>query len=358
MKKLFICLISILCIGLVGCGNKETPTETSEEVSVVKFDCFEYDITNSQLTENILLSVNLTNQFEAVPNESLIFSEPNYYIGDYRKKNENGETERTIQIYEYTDETFNISEDTSKVSNSWSIGNYNLDNNNDCIRKFYSNIDNYIVVIEIANNNQTPLTISDSLQLLTFMTGEETHEPTPKEDKSITVEGTKESPAKPGEWISTTIYNKDTKKYEPVCICITQVYVGDYANRVISDYNNELIKNKSEQPIYNVSDPSVLEYVLFEYSIYFPNSYNIVDGKINAKIPISICNLKDDGKGIDGFLNLDKTVVDISNSITGISNGTIWTEGVGFYEMSIDFDSYLIKIESEDKMSETKYYKP
>lgn len=363
MKKLSILLGCLLMsIGLVACsGNQpveEQPTEPT--VNTVKLDCFEFDIENSTFTEKILLSINLTDNFIVTPKESLMYKDPTYYIGDFKKKDEAGNSIRTIQVYEYTNADFNISRDASKISNNWSISNESLINTSAYIRTFYCSKDGYVVALDIVNNTKEPLSIEDSLQLITFMTGEETHEPTQEEQQSVTVEGTKDSPAKQGEWISTTVFNQDTQQYEPICICINNVYTGEIAQEYVRNVNNILRQDYTTASTqYELQDVGLFEFVELEYSVYFPKSFNVnEEGEINIEIPFTICNLKDDGKGIDGFINLDKTVIDLSPAKTEMTNDYIWSEGKVIFQMSIGFDNYLIKIDSSDRRSDTKYISP
>lgn len=359
MKK-FLAVIGclILSMGLVACGDKE-PEQPSQEVTVVKQDCFEFDINTQQFTDKILLSINLTNAFEV--NENLLFQDPTYYIGDFKKRNESGEVERTIQVYEYNDSEFNINNDSSKVSANWSIANENLDSESAYIRTFYCSKDGYVIAIDIVNNTKEPLSIDDSLALLTFLTGEDSHQPVVEAEKRVTSEATIDSPARTGEWVSTTVFNRTTNTYEPVCICIDEIYTGEIAQEIVTDYNNTMSVDPDAS--YNfipyfVSDPSAFEYVAFEYSIFFPSTFTMnKNGNADIVVPFDISNLKDNGKGIDGYINLDKTLVDISPVISA-NPGSIWYDGLGFFEMSIDFDAYYIKVTSDNKLSDTKYIRP
>lgn len=356
MKKLILfisCLI--MSMGLIACSNTEDPN--TQEVTIIRQDCFEFDLETLQFTDNILLSINLTNEFEV--NTDLVYNDPTYYIGDFKKRNESGEVVRTIQIYEYTNPNFNISTDSTKVSNNWSIANEDLENESAYSRTFYCIKDEYVIAMDIVNNTKEVLTVDDGLALLNFLTGEETKKPTKTEEAKITADATLDSPARLGEWISTTVYNKTSKSYEPICICIDEVYVGEIAQQMITDYNN-ISSQKDENFIpYYLSNAGAFDYVTIEYSIFFPSNFTMnSNGIADIKVPLTICNLRDNGKGIDGYLNLDQTFVDISEPISNIEPGTIWYDGVCLFEMSKDFDAYYIKIDSEDNLSETKYVRP
>ena len=49
---------------------------------------------------------------------------------------------------------------------------------------------------------------------------------------------------------------------------------------------------------------------------------------------------------------------DLSEAMNNVTNGSIWYDGVGYYEMDIDFDSYFIKLDSDDNITDTKYFTP
>ena len=355
MKK-FIVIIScmLVCLGLVACNKEpEQPTDQQSEVQTVRFDCHEFDIESETKTDKILLTINLTDNFTA--SESLLFQDPTYYIGEYKKFDENGNPLRTISVYEYNNPDFKLVGNCSKISNSWYIENASMMNDDAYTRQFYTTVDKYVIGLNITNNTKEPLSVDDAIKLIAFMSGEECHEPEPVEEQSVIVDATIDNPARLGEWVSTVAYNKATRTYEPVCVCITDVITGELANTFMEDYNNT---HPELENAYYVANPTEQEFVIYKYAVYFPKSFTASsDGQIhNVTIPISICNKKDNGLAIGSSTQLVNTVTDLSEAMNNVTNGSIWYDGVGYYEMDIDFDSYFIKLDPDDNITDTKYF--
>lgn len=366
MKKILLCVLTIiLSISMIGCSNKhendlDTENTTSYDLYVFKFDCFEYDIDSNSFKDNILFSINLTSDYIETPKEELLSASPKYYIGEYKKFDYTETAYRTIHIYEYKDNEFSLSNNCSKVSDNWYISNSCINDDTSYIRTFYSNIDNYIIGIDIVNNDKETLSIEDSLQLLSLMINEDCsinaeNEET-NQNSNITVAGTLDAPAHIGEWVSTTIYNENSNKYEPICISISEIYTGEDAIKIIDDYNNEQKSLDSTYIPYEISDANSFEYVVFDYSIYYPSTFTISNKNTNINVPFSLCNLKDDNNGIDSYTKLDKTLINISTDTANITNNSIWSKGRCFFEMSTGYTNYLIKIPSKDNLSDTKYF--
>lgn len=360
MKRLLALLsCMVLTIGLCACSREPAqPTEDQPQIQTARFDCHEYDLNKQTFTDNILLSITLTSDFEETDRSVLLTQDNIQYIGEFRRKDTEGNVNKTVSVFELNDPNFRISSNCSRVSDSWTIANNYIEDDTSYTRVFYTEINNYIVGMSIVNNTKDPLSIDDALQNLAFMTKEECHAPVPLNQQSVVVEGSLESPARTGEWVSTVIYNPEIDSYEPVCICITKVETGQYADKVIKDYNNIISKDFWGSNTYKLNDSKNCCWAVYRYSIFFPSSFT-AEGKItDIESPITICNLNDDGRGIGGYTGLQSTLVDISPEMKNVKPGTIWSDGVGFFEIPKNTKNYLIKISVGSNSTNTKYFRP
>ena len=359
MKRLLALLSClVLVLGLCACSKNDQPIEDQPQVQVARFDCHEFNLEGQYFTDNILLSINLTSDFESTDQSVLLIQDNKYYIGEFKRKDAEGNVNKTVSVFELNDPDFNIVNDCSKVSPAWSISNASMTDENSYMRIFYTEISGYTIGMSIVNTDKSTLSIDDALQNLAFMLNEECTAPLPLEEQSVVVEGTLDSPARVGEWVSTVIYNPVVGEYEPVCISITGVDTGYLADKVVEDYNNSLDQYNSDiRPRELTSADN--QWAVYRYSIFFPSSYT-TEGKITGVIaPITYCNKKDDAGGaVGGNLNITESLLDISPEMKNVKAGTIWTGGVGFYEIPISVNSeYLIKIAPGEGIT-TKYFKP
>lgn len=355
-KRLKLILIVLNIFILSACGNIEV--NNNSDVQVINIDCNEYDIQNQKFVDNILISFNLTDEFIKTEQELLNVQGPNYVIGEYKRNNDKNELERTILIYECTDIDIN---DYIDIGHNWYINNHNLDT--DVYSKiFYTKVDDYIIGVSIINNNKNALSIEDATSILTFMTNLEftidnINNTEEKEEEvqnhTVAIDGTLQNPATLGDWVNTAVYNPYNNKYEPVCVSITALYTGDVANKYIMDYNNIHHNNGDElELMYNGSS----QFIVYEYSIYFPTDFACEDTINNITLPIQICNTIDDGNGIMGYLNLNNNIHDISNEMIDVKPGTIWN-GIGVAEVP-DGAQYYLKFEVKDQLFSTQYFMP
>lgn len=340
MKKLLTLLLCIcMCFGFTACGSGDNgdATNTDAQISQVRFDCFEFDTKEQTFTDNILLSINLQSNYIETPKEELQFSDPIYYIGEYKRYDEEGNTNRVISIYQTTSPDIDFSYGFSKLDSTWYVKNDEYQNQESYQRWFYSDIQGNKVVIKMTNTDMKPLSNEDSLTILSFMLDTEFSAPEIEEETSVIVDGTIDNPAKIGrnEWVSTYVLNPANNKYEPVCVCIDSIYSGSVANRVAEDLQNTLIANgKESNPLFEESDE--LRFVYMEYSVYFPSSFTEgTNGIQNVVIPFTLVNLADDGQGITGYTNLNSFYVDISTPQNNLHSGSIWTDGKALYRMPL-----------------------
>ncbi len=360
MKRLLALLsCMVLTIGLCACSKEPAqPTEDQPQIQTARFDCHEYDLDNQHFTDNILLSITLTSDFEETDRSLLLTQDNIQYIGEFKRKDAEGNVNKTVSIFELNDPDFRISANCSRVSDSWTIANNYIEDETSYTRVFYTEINNYIVGMSIVNNTKDPLSIEDALQNLAFMTKEECYTPVPLSQQSVIVEGSLDSPARIGEWISTYIYNPEIDSYEPVCISITRIETGKNAESIVEDYNNILESNQAtKDDVVDLHD-SACEWVVYYYSIFFPSSFTAERKITGIESPITICNLNDDGRGIGGYTDLPSTLLDISPEMKNVKAGSIWSEGIGFYEIPQNNKNYLIKIPVGTDSNSTKYFKP
>lgn len=363
MKK-WIAILGCLTLVLGLCACSKKPTEPIEgeqpQIQVARFDCHEYDLETNQFTDNILLALNLTSDFESTDKSVLLIQDNKYYIGEFKRKDAEGNVNKTVSVFELTDDSFSIAHECSRVSDSWTISNASLNDDPDSyMRVFYTEIGKYTIGMSIVNTSKEPLSIDDALQNLAFMVNEECTAPLPIEDQSVIVEGSLESPARMGEWVSTMVYNPVVDDYEPICVCITEVETGYLADKVIKDYNNSLGWKRTSEKVSLQHDRDCC-WAVYRYSVFFPSSFTTnSSGKIDAdiQIPITFCNIKDDGAGINGYLNLQSSLRDISPEMVNIKAGTIWSSGEGWYEIP-KTANYLLKITPSVNSENTKYFKP
>lgn len=360
MKK-WIAILGCLSLVLSLCACSKESTELIEEqpqIQVARFDCHEYDLEYNQFTDNILLALNLTSDFESTDPSVLLIQDNKYYIGEFKRKDTEGNVNKTVSVFELNDDNFSIAHDCSRVSDSWTISNASLaDDSNTYMRVFYTEIDKYTIGMSIVNTSKEPLSIEDALQNLSFMVNEECEAPLPLEDQSVIVEGSLESPARLGEWVSTMVYNPAVDDYEPICISITEVETGYLADNVIKDYNNSKDIAHRNEKVYLQHEVDC-QWAVYRYSVFFPSSFTMNGNRItDIQIPITFCNIKDDGAGIKGYLNLQYTLRDISPEMINVKAGTIWTSGEGWYEIPKDAN-YLLKITPDSNSENTKYFKP
>lgn len=356
MKKLISLVSGILLIStLTACSPNGNASNSVAQT--VTYNCNKYDIVNEEFTEDTLLTINLTDEYIPTDSSRLNHQSNIYYIGEYKKTTVENDFvhERVVSVFQYTDPNFTLENNCSKISDNWYIDNKYLENDNNYIRIFFTNTEEGLVGISICNSSKEDLPIDDSIQIMSFITGETCTKPEitePAEETNSTVEGTLDNPANTDEWVVTTIYNPISKKYEPICITIHAIYNGDIAKAVVEDYNNINGGNNNINLVYSSN-----EFVQYEYYIFFPDSFTTDENGNIPQItsPITICNTKDNGTGINGYQNLDKTVVDLSPELVNVKPGDIWQDGIGIYEMSVDYNKYLIKITSNNA-DYTKYF--
>lgn len=363
MKRV-LCLVLISSLLLTACGNKNTDNEVTNtvetieyvdllghEVYPIEYQCNEFDLKSNNFTDSIILAINIPNTYTRVDRESLSDKEEKRYIDAYQRITDENKVVSTISIFELKSKK-TLSDDY-KVSTNWYIDESSYETESTYTRLFYSNIplngNEYTVGLAIIDNNKNMLSIEDSLTMLSFITKEDCK--LPEQSNSFTVEGTLDKPAELGEWVTTSVYNKVSGQYEPICICINGVYTGQLAQNAVDSYNH-VHPNES---IWLDNSADECEFTYYEYSIFFPSSFTTDKNVIDIDVPISICNTFDDGMGIKGFNNLERTIVDMSPAITAVS-GEIWSEGYGIFEAPID-SVYYIKIKSTNEDTETKYFK-
>lgn len=358
MKKLLTVLSCfILGVSLCACNKEPEPsTDEQPQIQVARFDCHEYNIEGQYFTDDILVSINLTSDFEATDQSVLLAQDNKYYIGEFKRKDAEGNVNKTVSLFEYNDSEFNFATDCSKVSQNWSISNSSIENDDAYMRIFYTEKNGYIIGMSIVNTSKDPLSIEDALQNVEFMVNETCTAPDPIEEQSAVVEGSLSSPARLGEWVSTMLYNPEVGTYEPVCISVTKVETGELADRVVTDHNNLLDLYAGDQPS-QILNPTDCIWAVYRYEVYFPTSFTAEKNITGITVPITFCNINDDDGGISGYLELQQSLLDISPSMKNVKPGTIWSEGVGFFEIPINAN-YLIKITPDDNPANAKYFKP
>ena len=339
-KILLLCLVSIL---LISCGKKEN--KPSESVSLVSVDCYEYDTLHNKFNNKVLISINITNAFQATNQADLMQQNPIYCIGEFKSDS------TLISVFEYTDPNFNI-DNYTHVNSNWVVAN-----SENYAQTFYKIIDKNIVGISISNIDKSDLDLETGINKLSIITGETDFTvPELTVEKSVTAEGTIQEPAKIGESVSTMLYNPESKQYESVIITINKLY-RDYTgdNSRVTQYNNTGYTNDREFKKYNVKKD--LETYIYEYSIYYPSTYTTKDGIIeNPTIPITLCTMEGkDNVAINGILHLNDYVKDFNDVYKNTAKaGVNYTEGMGAFQMSKDFKNYLIKIDNGNGLA--KYY--
>lgn len=361
MKKLISLLsASILCFGLVSCGNTESNNieQTEETNSAGLYDCFEFDIENESFTDNILISFNIPEGYTATEQENLLYQDPKYYIGDFKNVSEN----KTISVYEYTEEFNELT--CTQLSDDWYISNIPSE---DYICSFYNPIisEKFTLVVNIVNTDKTELATEDGLTLFNYITNKNfemiTTDSEDIADKTYEVEASVTNPAKHGEFVSTYVRNS-TGNYTPVLVSINEISMDSIKNKsTIDAYNNDIQELtryyrelEMDVPFDNTLVPGCnegLDYTIVYYSIYFPSTYNFGEDFI---LPISLCNYDDTSSTIKGIMNLSDTIQDMTIDKSDITPGTIWENGVLVYQAPIAFNNYLIKIAPSNGY-DTKY---
>ena len=354
MKRLISLLsASILCISLVSCGNNDSINveQTDNTSTAGLYDCFEFDIESESFTDNILISFNIPEGYTATEQESLLYQNPKYYIGDFKNASEN----KTISVYEYTEEFNELI--CTKLSDEWYVSNLPSE---EYICSFYNpNMsDKFTLVVNIVNTDKKELDLQDGLSLFNYITNKDfeitttTTDAEDIEDKTYEVEASVKNPAKLDEFISTYVRNPNTGVYEPVLIAITNISTNDsYNEEIINQYRNDLQSlqeyyEKKELPVpFKNTEIKTLEndcsYVIMNYSIYFPSTYSFGE---NFELPISLCNHDGTSSTIKGILNLSNTIQDIVIDKSDITSGSIWENGILVYQIPTAFNKYLIKL--------------
>lgn len=348
IKFMLLCML-FSCI-LAGCTFNNEPIEettTASEITINRYDCFEYDIPNLKFTNNILCTISLPSTYTETEQSQLLYDKTRYYIGEFKNQTE----QKTISLYELYDENY-TDDNKVLVTDNWKIENDILETTNSIFYFYKTNNTKYPIVLSIQYPNNVDVT--EAINELSNIVNESYN--IPEKQETMYVEGTLDKPAEIGEWVSTYKYNPTSDKYEPVSICITDIYRGNDAYNVVKAYNDTLDVRNEPQKVINYPNNGS-EFVVYEYAIYFPTSYTEnEDGILNVNIPTTICNLND-----FGYINGDTTnqlteTFNISKVPDNLHNGCIFTGGVGIFRMNVNFDDYLIKI-VPDNNTEPKYYK-
>ena len=341
LKRVIILVTSVvLCLGLVSCSKNSSTEQQDPQNNMVT--CYKYDTMNEKFTDEKLISINIPDGFTATKQEQLMHQNPIYYIGEY-KNNQN-----TISVFEYTDPNFNI-DIYQKLNDNWVLG-INDDENDNYSHTSYTIKDKNIIGITIVNLDKSELTVENFVSKLSYLVGEELQVPKVEEEKSITVEGTVDNPAKLGEYVSTRIYNKLSGKYEAVLISIKNVY-EDRDNAEVQRYNNIGLANTKSFSAYNYPDSSSnIKCMIYEYSIFYPSTFTSNNGVVeNTQIPITLVSMNGTDTTINGILNVYETIRDFYDVYKPTAKtGEDFTSGMGVFQMSSGFKNYLIKIDAGD----------
>lgn len=376
MKKTLAILMCITSLMLVACNGPVPNSQVDPDQSttaandVVEHKCYEYKIEDGQtegtFTENVLMTLRLPGDYSETEQERLRHTENAYYIGEFSNSS-------------YTISVFQSMKDLDfgallKMNDDWYVD----DSNESYIKVLYKKFGDNLIGIAISSVDvETEVTTDTALSIIgealsTSFTTPQTENNT---QTSITVDGTFDKPAKLGEWVSTFIYNDLSKKYEPVLISITSVYFDNPNVSEIQRYNNEGIAkaeatarddNIPNFPFEPIKTENDLVDVIFEYSVFYPNSYTAETAEDGSKvirnidIPITLVNTSKDSANpytINSIMNVYKTIRQF-NDVYEVTTtpGKDFTAGIGSYKMSDGYVKYFIKIDPGDSKYEPKYY--
>lgn len=357
MKKILSFILFIM-LTLTACNSNNTISnnESTSNLESTKINCYYFDTADIAFTDNILITLNISNDYVIIDTDKLHYKDPIYQIAEFRNNS------TSISVFEYNDPTFNFS-DYRQIGDTFV---YNDEDVYDPSQKtFYTQTNKCIVGISIGNIYNNTLSLEDAVKILNTITGQNLE--IREKPKSLTVEGSLENPAKLNEWVSTYIYNNISKEYEPVLISITKVY-RDKDNYETTRYNN--LKHdfyKNNEDIKHLEKPDISENnyqrenIIFKYSVYYPSTYETADEpKItDTTIPISICDLSGQvDVALNGELDLSKTVVIFNDIYKNYAvPGEDFVDGIGTYKMSKGYEKYLIRIDvPENSAYSYKYF--
>lgn len=385
MKKILATLLcATACLSLAACNGSvpnDSQVDTTQQSStspteLVEHNCYEYSIsegqTEGQFTDNVLITLRLTGDYTETEQERLRHTDTAYYIGEFSNST-------------YTISVFQSMKDLDfdsfvKMNDDWYVD----DSNDSYIKVLYKKFGKDLIGIAVSSVDvETEVTTDTALTLIgdALSVSFTTPQTSQNEQSSLTVDGTFDSPAKTGEWVSTFIYNNVSKTYEPVLISITHVYFDRESNSEVTKYNNaglaksqaSLAEQKTEtdnlftfEPVSPADTKSDLVDVIFEYSVFYPNSYTAEtteDGsKVirNVDIPITLVNTGKNSANpytINGIMNAYKSIRFFNDVYENTATpGKDFNMGIGTYKMSDGFVKYYIKIDPGDEKYEPKYF--
>ena len=346
MKKLVAILLCLSCVaGLSACsGNSATSNSSIEEQSTTSaaVECKYFDVDTEQFTNDTLITLNLSNEYESTSQELLLHQNPIYQIGDFKNN------EYTITVFQYNKPDFDL-----KSLNSLN-DNWYLDMTEDTTKIFYTKKNDIIIGVSISKVDVLPL--DEAIEIFNSVLSESVVY-TEVEPVSDYADATIDKPAKLGEWISLRYYNEVSKTYEPILVSITKIYNDDKnaSSSMITKYNSVGQKIKSDDSnigFVTISAPQSenISNVIYEYSIYYPTSYTSNNGIVeNPVLNISLCNENDTSTTINGNFDIFRTVHDFNDVYRNTATvGQDYTSGMGTYNMYNDYYKYLIKIDTPD----------